>query len=69
MQKDNTRYFPNYSLIVSFLQGPGSGVEDHQERGQVQGGSQAGGQCAGEVAGKGPTGEAVSQKTFFLVIW
>ena len=43
-----------------FSQGPGSGVEDHQERGQVQGGGQAGGERAGEVAGEGPPGEAVS---------
>ena len=44
----------------SLPQRPGSGVEDHQERGQVQGGGQAGGERAGEVAGEGPPGEAVS---------
>ena len=61
------------SIIVS--QGPGAGVEDHQERGQVQGGRQARGERAGEAAGERPPGEAVSlhhhhhhQLTLILII-
>ena len=62
------------SIIVS--QGPGAGVEDHQERGQVQGGGQARGERAGEAAGERPPGEAVSlhhhhhhhQLTLILII-
>ena len=53
------------SSEFSLPQRPGSGVEDHQERGQVQGGGQAGGERAGEVAGEGPPGEAVSSIIIF----